>query len=317
MLFRSSFAGGFTVQSLMALWLFERFDLSLSAASLFFFWTSVLSAFSMNSAKPSPASSPSLGRSRRTSLGSGVLATRVWLPIRAAARPAAPSQRLELPSHGATVAGCQRVRSGRMAVGVGPAVVMDDTVQPAKARRISLTRLDLSTVGRMTCRRDMTRASLQRSLGRLIGRGWVATLTAAGIAGVGLFSTGFIAAQPALAIPEADAIKKLDVIPVFVLTDDKGVPLPIPREKNLVLPLYLESAKANQQLAELRRVTRRHFEKDHRIVFREVMRTKAFQERLAKLDQVPGYLAGDELLAEQHKSREFWRKLARQRGIEM
>ena len=54
-----------------------------------------------------------------------------------------------------------------------------------------------------------------------------------------------------------------------------------------------------------------------RTVFREVMRTKAFQERLAKLDQVPGYLAGDELLAEQHKSREFWRKLARQRGIEM
>jgi MFS family permease len=41
-----SFAGGFTVQSLMALWLFERFDLSLSAASVFFFWTSVLSALS-------------------------------------------------------------------------------------------------------------------------------------------------------------------------------------------------------------------------------------------------------------------------------
>ena len=34
-----SFAGGFVVQSLLALWLFERFDLSLSAASLFFFWT--------------------------------------------------------------------------------------------------------------------------------------------------------------------------------------------------------------------------------------------------------------------------------------
>ncbi len=41
-----AFAGGFVVQSLMALWLFERFHLSLSAASLFFFWTSVLSAFS-------------------------------------------------------------------------------------------------------------------------------------------------------------------------------------------------------------------------------------------------------------------------------
>jgi MFS family permease len=41
-----SFAGGFTVQSLMALWLFERFDLSLAAASAFFFWSNVLTAFS-------------------------------------------------------------------------------------------------------------------------------------------------------------------------------------------------------------------------------------------------------------------------------
>ena len=41
-----AFAGGFVVQSLLALWLFERFDLSLGAASLFFFWSSVLSAFS-------------------------------------------------------------------------------------------------------------------------------------------------------------------------------------------------------------------------------------------------------------------------------
>jgi len=41
-----AFAGGFVVQSLLALWLFERFDLSLAAASVFFFWTGVLSAFS-------------------------------------------------------------------------------------------------------------------------------------------------------------------------------------------------------------------------------------------------------------------------------
>jgi MFS family permease len=41
-----AFAGGFVVQSLLALWLFERFDLSLSAASLFFFWSGLLSAFS-------------------------------------------------------------------------------------------------------------------------------------------------------------------------------------------------------------------------------------------------------------------------------
>jgi MFS family permease len=41
-----AFAGGFVVQSLMALWLFVRFDLSLTQASLFFFLSSLLSAFS-------------------------------------------------------------------------------------------------------------------------------------------------------------------------------------------------------------------------------------------------------------------------------
>ena len=41
-----SFGSGFVVQSLLALWLFERFELSLSAAGLFFFWSGVLAAFS-------------------------------------------------------------------------------------------------------------------------------------------------------------------------------------------------------------------------------------------------------------------------------
>jgi MFS family permease len=41
-----AFAGGLVVPSLLALWLFERFDMSLAAASLFFFWSNVLSAFS-------------------------------------------------------------------------------------------------------------------------------------------------------------------------------------------------------------------------------------------------------------------------------
>jgi len=45
-----AFAGGFVVQSLLALWLFEHFGLSLAAASLFFFWTSVLSALSFPAA---------------------------------------------------------------------------------------------------------------------------------------------------------------------------------------------------------------------------------------------------------------------------
>ena len=41
-----AFAGGFVVQSLLALWLFERFDMSLAAAGVFFFWSGLFSAFS-------------------------------------------------------------------------------------------------------------------------------------------------------------------------------------------------------------------------------------------------------------------------------
>jgi MFS family permease len=41
-----SFAGGLVLQSLLALWLLQRFELSLAAAAQIFFWTGVLSAFS-------------------------------------------------------------------------------------------------------------------------------------------------------------------------------------------------------------------------------------------------------------------------------
>ena len=41
-----AFAGGLVVNSLMTLWLFERFGLSLPQAGVFFFFTSLLSAFS-------------------------------------------------------------------------------------------------------------------------------------------------------------------------------------------------------------------------------------------------------------------------------
>ena len=41
-----AFAGGLLVQSLLALWLFERFDLSLAMAGVFFFWSGLMSAFS-------------------------------------------------------------------------------------------------------------------------------------------------------------------------------------------------------------------------------------------------------------------------------
>ncbi|HEX7944111.1 MAG TPA: MFS transporter [Phenylobacterium sp.] len=39
-----SFGGGFLVQSLLALWLFHRFGLSLATAGAFFFWTGLLTA---------------------------------------------------------------------------------------------------------------------------------------------------------------------------------------------------------------------------------------------------------------------------------
>jgi hypothetical protein len=41
-----AFAGGFVVQSLLALWLFQKFDLLLPAAGVFFFLSGILSAFS-------------------------------------------------------------------------------------------------------------------------------------------------------------------------------------------------------------------------------------------------------------------------------
>lgn len=45
-----AFGGGFFVQSLLALWFFERFGLSVSAAASIFFWTGLLAAFSFPAA---------------------------------------------------------------------------------------------------------------------------------------------------------------------------------------------------------------------------------------------------------------------------
>ena len=58
-----------------------------------------------------------------------------------------------------------------------------------------------------------------------------------------------MASAPALAIPEEAAIKKLAVIPVFLLTSEQGIPLPIPRGDNLILPMFLQKDRANQELA--------------------------------------------------------------------
>ncbi len=42
-----SFAGGFVIQALVALYLFERFELSVATTGLVFFWTNMLAAFSI------------------------------------------------------------------------------------------------------------------------------------------------------------------------------------------------------------------------------------------------------------------------------
>jgi MFS family permease len=47
-----SFGGGFLVQSILALWLFERFHLPLSTAAAIFFWTNILTAASYFAAVP-------------------------------------------------------------------------------------------------------------------------------------------------------------------------------------------------------------------------------------------------------------------------
>ena len=47
-----SFAGGLVLNSLLALWLFERYGMSLAAAGAFFFWTGLLSAGSQLLAAP-------------------------------------------------------------------------------------------------------------------------------------------------------------------------------------------------------------------------------------------------------------------------
>ena len=47
-----AFAGGLVLNSLLALWLFQRYGMTLAAAGAFFFWTGLLAAFSQLAAGP-------------------------------------------------------------------------------------------------------------------------------------------------------------------------------------------------------------------------------------------------------------------------
>jgi len=93
------------------------------------------------------------------------------------------------------------------------------------------------------------RARGQRTLCRWLPLAAAPVLTAALL----VAGEGWTGAPLAQAIPEAEALKKLSVIPVFLLTNDQGVPLPIPRDKTLILPLYLDRAQADQELANFKK----------------------------------------------------------------
>lgn len=82
-----SFAGGLLVNSLLALWLFQRFGLSLSAAGVFFFWTGLLGAASQLAA-------PALAR--RIGLVNTMVFTHIPASVFLIAAAFAPSQALVL-----------------------------------------------------------------------------------------------------------------------------------------------------------------------------------------------------------------------------
>jgi len=83
-----------------------------------------------------------------------------------------------------------------------------------------------------------------------LGRSVRARMLQLGLAcGVAAGMAPALAPPAARAIPEAEAYKKLQVVPVFVITDPKGVIMPIPRENDQLLPLYLESSQADKELS--------------------------------------------------------------------
>lgn len=102
---------------------------------------------------------------------------------------------------------------------------MAHTVQPSEITCRSVPRLRYLDEGRMpgptVPLQDSRLTSPERSSRR---RRLIALLSSCGLGCAGL--VGLFQPLPALAIPQQEAMKKLAVIPVFVLTDSKGIPCP-------------------------------------------------------------------------------------------
>jgi hypothetical protein len=78
--------------------------------------------------------------------------------------------------------------------------------------------------------------------------------TALGVAGVAFISWGAIENLSAIALPEAEILKKLDPVPVFAITDESGVPLVAATEKNkdMVSGVFISKEDANQFVEKLK-----------------------------------------------------------------
>lgn len=80
-----------------------------------------------------------------------------------------------------------------------------------------------------------------------------------GLAGGGFISTSLLRQTPAIAIPEAEALKRLENIPTFWVTDEKGQPLlaPVPDAKDKsktiqIAPFFLSHTRAQSEVDALK-----------------------------------------------------------------
>jgi hypothetical protein len=144
-----AFAGGLLVQSMLALWLFKRFDLSLSMAAAFFFWTGLMTAFSQLAA-------PVIARRI------GLLNTMVFthIPSSLALIAAAFSPRLEIALGFLLL----RAALSQMDVPTRSAYVMSMVTPPERAAAASFTAVPRSLA-----------SALSPTLGAaLLAAGWMA-----------------------------------------------------------------------------------------------------------------------------------------------
>jgi MFS family permease len=149
-----AFAGGLAVQSLLALWLFQRFGLSLTAAGSFFFWAGMLTALSQLAA-PWVAS--------RIGLLNTMVYTHIPSSVALIAAAFAPSATIAL--------GLLLLRAAlsQMDVPTRSAFVMAVVTPPERAAAASYTAVPRSLA-----------ASLSPSLsGALLASGWLAAPLAA------------------------------------------------------------------------------------------------------------------------------------------